>query len=75
MYFIIGPVRSAESMARKVGLRRDEWVSLVTADDLERVDARARNLFLETHDAWQLREYAAVVSGVNGGREEEEIPA
>ena len=65
MHYIIGPERSAEALARKVGLRREEWALVRGPRDLSGVDLSGQHRFLETHDAWQLGEYDGVVAAVN----------
>lgn len=52
MYYVIGPERSCEAMARKFGLRPDEWKRVMCATDVMLApvfDKQSR--FLVTHDA------------------------
>ena len=74
MYYVIGPERSAEALARKVGLREEEWRPVRAVGDLIMYAAfsRRHNRFLVTHDAWQLGDYNEIMSRV---REQDVAPA
>lgn len=63
MHYIIGPERSAEAMARKVGLRREEWRHIGRLDDA-RGRSYVNDRVLETHDAWQLADIALIYDEV-----------
>lgn len=66
MHYVMGPERSAEALARKNGLRADEWVWLGCVGDVEgRLFAVGADLVHETHDAWQLPEYERMVARVS----------
>ena len=59
MHFIIGPERSAEALARKVGLRKEEWRWIGRLDDV-RDRSFDNDRVLSTHDAWQLRDVVEI---------------
>lgn len=63
MYYVIGPERSADAMAAKFGLRRDEWRRIGSeAGAMLAPVFHEYNRFLVTHDAWQLRDYDQIMA-------------
>lgn len=50
MFYILGPARSVEAMARKNGLRKGEWRGVSRAGDIKGRSFGKHDIVLQTHD-------------------------